>query len=221
MMKSVLFDLDGTLTDSRDGIVRCIEYALARSGVAVPPAETLSRHIGVPLRDIFGDLMGDPGRDAVEAAVRFYRERFESAGMYENRVYPGVVDLLEGIRGRGWLAYVVTSKAEVASRQVVRHFSLEEFFAGIYGSELDGTRAGKQELIQHVLETESMDPADAVMVGDRSADVMGALANGVPAIGVSYGYGTRTELLGAGATWICDEPYSVLDVLVGHFGNES
>jgi len=217
-MNSVLFDLDGTLTDSRDGIVRCLEYALSRSGVAVPPAETLSGHIGAPLRDIFRDLLGNPGPDAVEAAVRLYRERFESVGMLYNKVYPGVVDMLDGVRGRGWRAFVVTSKAETTSRQVVRHFTLDRFFAAVHGSDMDGARANKGELIEYVLKKESIEPAGAVMVGDRSNDVRGALANGLPAVGVTYGYGTRAELVEAGATWVCDGPYSVLNVLIEHFG---
>ncbi len=220
-MKSVLFDLDGTLTDSRDGIVRCLEYALSRSGVTVPRPETLSGHIGAPLREIFRDLMGNPGPDAVEAAVRLYREHFESVGMFYNKVYPGVVDMLEAIHGRGWLTYVATSKAETTSRQVVRHFALDRFFAAVYGSDMDGARADKGELIEYVLKTESIRPGDAVMVGDRSNDIKGALANGVPAIGVTYGYGTRTELLESGATWVCDEPYSVLSVLAEHFDKTS
>jgi phosphoglycolate phosphatase len=217
-MKSVLLDLDGTLTDSRDGIVQCLEYALSRSGCAVPSPEILSARIGVPLRDIFRDLMRDPGPDAVEAAVVLYRERFASVGLNENRVYPGVVELLEGILKRNWLARVVTSKAEAASRQVVEHFALDRFFAGVHGCHMDGTRADKGELIRYVLETESIRPADAVMVGDRANDVLGALANGVPAIGVTYGYGTRGELLGSGATWVCDSPCSILEVLDRHFG---
>ncbi len=201
--------------------MKCLEYALSRSGVAVPRPEVLAGRIGVPLRDIFRGLMGNPGPDAVEAAIRLYRERFDSVGMNDNRVYPGVLDMLEGIRERGWLAYVVTSKAETVSRRVVRHFALERFFAAVHGSDMDGARADKGELIQYVLRTESILPADAVMVGDRANDVRGALANGVPAVGVTYGYGTRDELLESGATWVCDEPYSVQEVLVEHFGKTS
>jgi len=217
-MKSILFDLDGTLTDSREGIVKCLEYALSRSGVPVPPPEALSGHIGHPLRDIFRNLLGDPGPEAVETAVRLYREHFESVGVLYNKVYPGVLDMLEGIRGRGWDAYVVTSKAETASRQVVSHFALDRFFAAVYGSDMDGARADKGELIEYVLEKESIAPVDAVMVGDRADDVRGALVNGLPSVGVTYGYGARSELVEAGATWVCDRPYSVLGVLVEHFG---
>jgi phosphoglycolate phosphatase len=220
-VKSVLFDLDGTLTDSRDGIVKCIQFALSRSGVVVPPTETISSYIGVPLRGLFRDLMGNPSPDAVEAAVRLYRERFDSTGIYENKVYPGAVELLERIRDRGWLAYVVTSKAETVSRRVVEHFSLGRFFAAVHGSDMDGARAEKSELIEYVLKTESIATADAVMIGDRCHDIKGALANGLPSIGVSYGYGSRDELAEAGATWICDQPHSIMRVLVEHFGDES
>jgi phosphoglycolate phosphatase len=163
--------------------------------------------------------MGDLGRTPWPR--RLYRERFESVGMYDNRVYPGVLAMLEGMRERDWLAYVVTSKAETASRQVVSHFKLGRFFAAVHGSDMDGARADKGELIEYVLKTESIRPADAVMIGDRSNDVKGALANGVPAVGVTYGYGTRAELMESGATWVCDEPYSVLSVLAEHFGRTS
>jgi phosphoglycolate phosphatase len=216
-MKSVFFDLDGTLTDSRDGIIECLEYALSRSGATVPSVEALSRVIGAPLRDIFRDLLGNLGADAVETAVRLYREHFESVGMLRNSVYPGVVGMLEGVDGRGWRAYVVTSKAERTSLEVVRHFALDRFFAAVYGSDMDGARADKGELIEYVLKKEAIEPADGVMVGDRANDVRGALENGLPAIGVTYGYGTRTELVEAGATWVCDEPYDVVSVLKRHF----
>lgn len=217
-MKSVLFDLDGTLTDSREGIVRCLEYALSTLGAPVPPPDALSGRIGVPLRDIFKDLLGNPGPEAVEAAVRLYRRRFETDGILYNKVYPGVVDMLMGVNERGWRAFVVSVKAEAASRQVVRHFALDRFFTAVHGSDMDGARADKDELILHVLNKEAVEPADAVMVGDRSNDVRGALANGIPAIGVTYGYGTRGELVDADATWVCDAPYCVLEVLIRHFG---
>lgn len=217
MKQSVFFDLDGTLTNSRTGIINCIKYALTQIGAPVPPPSRLEKCIGIPLRDVFVDLVGSQNKDLVEKAVELYRERFEEDGMFENAVYPGIVDLLRGIRQRRWRAYVVTSKSEFYAKPVVSHFALDEFFVRVYGSELDGTRAGKGELIRYVLEQESISCSDAVMVGDRYSDVAGALSNGLVAIGVTYGYGSREELLEAGATWICDDATCVLATLAAHF----
>jgi phosphoglycolate phosphatase len=217
MRKSVFFDLDGTLTDSSVGIVNCISYALTELGAALPPPSRLKKYIGMPLREVFADLLGNAGAEKVEKAVGLYRKRFETDGMYENALYPGIVDLLAGIRKGGWRAYVVTSKSEYYARPIVVHLSLQQFFAGVFGSELDGTRAHKKELISYVLEKESIRPTDAVMVGDRHNDVSGALSNGLPALGVTYGYGSREELADAGATWVCDNPACVLATLSAHF----
>lgn len=213
MKKAVLFDLDGTLTDPFEGITKCIEYALAKYGVACPPPEELARYIGPPLHEGFAELLGNPRKEVVWEVLDVYRDRFASKGIYENRVYPGIVELLRGIREKGWRAYVASSKPLVYAVEVVDHFSLDEFFEGVYGSNLDGTRTRKGELIGYLLQEESIAPTDAIMVGDRSHDVVGALENGLPAIGVTWGFGSEDELREAGAARICDDPASVLKAL--------
>jgi len=198
MARHLFFDLDGTLTDPRQGIVRCLRYALSAFAVAIPTDTELEAFIGPPLQRTFASLLGDDD-DLIAEALRRYRERFASAGMFENQVYPGIPELLESSRHAGWTLHVVTSKPTVFAAQILAHFDLIRHFAAVHGSELSGLRADKTELVAHVLATEQISAPDAVMIGDRSHDVVGAQANGVRALGVLWGYGSREELRAAGA----------------------
>jgi phosphoglycolate phosphatase len=210
---TVLLDLDGTLTDPRDGIVRSLAHAFGALGEAAPSEARLARCIGPPLADTFGELLPDPTPERVDAAIAHYRERFEHVGWRENRVYPDVPDFLAALHARGVRALVATSKPHVFAERIALHFGFRAALAAIYGAELDGTRGRKAELLAHVLAQEGLDAARTVMLGDRRHDVEGARANGIPCIGVTYGYGGRSELEAAGATWICDDLASALGVL--------
>ena len=213
-MQTLLFDLDGTLTDSREGIVACIGHALECLGEEPPPDATLDRFIGPPLEDGFAQLLGVPREShRVGQAVARYRERFDERGWRENRVYPGVPELLEAVRERGWRCFVATSKPTVFARRILSHFGLRERLDGVYGSDLDGRLGSKPELVAHVLASEALAPQRAVMVGDRRHDVEGARANGVASIGVLWGYGSRAELESAGADRVCEDPSELLDAL--------
>lgn len=203
---NVLFDLDGTLTDPKDGIIACIRYALDSLGVNSPPAAELERLIGPPLSESFSNLLGRGGKDRVEQAVRLYRERFAATGMFENSVYPGIVDALAELRDHGVRLFVATSKPRAFAERIVEYFGLARFFRAVYGSELNGVNADKKDLIAHLLRAESLSPADTVMVGDRAHDVLGARANGLCSVGVLWGYGSTEELVSAGAGALCDEP---------------
>jgi len=220
-MANILFDLDGTLTDAKEGIEACIRHALQSVGKDVPSGVDLTRYIGPPLRESLAELMENPGRELVEEALRRYRERFEARGMYENRVYPGIVELLKQIGAMKWRAYVVTSKPTMYAERIVRHFRLDTFILHIYGSRMDGRLTRKEDLIGHVLKEESIPAAQAVVIGDRGEDIQGARANRVDSIGVTYGYGGRRELESAGATWICDSAEAVLEVLTNRFGTSA
>jgi phosphoglycolate phosphatase len=165
-------------------------------------------------------LLDHPGEAVVEEAVRRYRKRFEARGMYENRVYPGIPELLGEIGRMGWSAYVVTSKPRIYARKILDHFELGRFFVRVHGSEMDGRLTRKGELLAHVLVAESLVAGDAVMVGDRAEDILGALATGIASIGVTYGYGSLDELRAAGATRICEDPASVLAALQEHYREE-
>jgi len=210
---NLLFDLDGTLTDPRQGILGCFKYALQRLQIKTPPDPELERFIGPPLKESFATLVGSDDGERVERAVTYYRERFAARGIFENEVYPGMVDALSGLCDRGAFLFVATSKPTLFAERIVEHFGMGSFFRAVYGSELNGANADKKDLLAHVLDAESLSPADTVMIGDRAHDVLGARANHVFPVGVLWGYGSRAELMAAGARLLCEEPRRLVDVL--------
>ena len=196
---AVLFDLDGTLTDPKLGITRSIQHALRKRGLPVPDADALEPCIGPPLLETFRERFGLAPDDA-RRAVDDYREYFEPRGLYENAVYPGIPELLARLRTRGVRIALATSKPTVYAERILDHFALAPHFEHVVGSFLDGRRVAKTELVADALALLDGVPRErAVLVGDRRHDVAGARANGIAAIGVGYGYGTRAELVGAGA----------------------
>lgn len=203
---NVLLDLDGTLTDSAEGIVRSMQYALQQMRRPVPDDAALRQLIGPPTQLTFAQLLGSDDRALIDETVRYYRERFSSVGLYENRLYPGIPDMLDGLRALGCRMLLATSKPRVYALRIVEHFELGRWLSGVYGAELDGTRADKAELLRHLLQTEQLDPAGCLMVGDRRHDVLGAHANGVTVCSVLWGYGERDELLAAGTDGFCATP---------------
>jgi len=199
-----LFDLDGTLTDPKTGITRSVQYALERLGRPVPEADALTWMIGPPLIAGFTELLGGAA-DAPEA-VRLYRERYSDVGLFENEVYAGIPALLNQLRERDIRLFVATSKLQVFARRILDHFGLSGAFVEIYGSEPDNRNADKRDLIRHILDRETFDPAQAVMIGDRKHDAIGAKANGIATIGVTWGYGSRQELSEAGVACFVEDP---------------
>lgn len=210
---NVLFDLDGTLTDPRPGITGSIAHALECLGRAVPPEADLLRFIGPPLTDAFRMLLASDDGELVAKAVRHYRERFSSQGVYENEVYPGIVSALSELQRHNLVLFIATSKPRVFANRIADHFDLSLYFRAIYGSELDGTNSDKRTLIRHILATEKLDPAQTVMIGDREHDIHGAVANGLRSIGVLWGYGSRLELERAKATVVCTAPKNLMSTL--------
>jgi phosphoglycolate phosphatase len=214
---NLLFDLDGTLTDPRQGILACFKYALEALHFDPPTDRDLEGFIGPPLQESFARLFGPNSQAMVNEAVTLYRERFAIAGMFENRVYPGIVEVLAQLRERGsWLS-VATVKPTVFAERIVEHFGLGRFFHRVYGSELDGSNADKTHLLGRLLKAESLSPAETIMIGDRAQDVLAANANGIFSIGVLWGYGSREELFLAGAQALCENP-AILPVLLTQVG---
>lgn len=196
---TVLFDLDGTLTDPFVGITRSIQHALEKLGAPVPAAEELGWCIGPPLWESFAVLLGQDGETVndkvlLDRAVALYRERYTSVGLYENELIAGIAPLVEALTGAGLTLYVATSKPHAYAGKIVEHFGLMPQFRKVYGSELDGSRSAKAELIAHLIEQESRDAGRCVMIGDRKHDLIGAHANDMRAIGVTWGYGGYEEL---------------------------
>jgi phosphoglycolate phosphatase len=206
---AILFDLDGTLTDSRPGIINSALFALRRfnetrgANLAIPTPESLAFMLGPPLQESFAKLAG--AADAT-ALVAFYRERYDPTGMMENSVYSGVIEALEELRGLNYRLFVATSKNENYARRILDHFDLSRFFVAIHGAEADGTRSNKGELIAYVLQRHAIDPRVAAMIGDREHDARGAKRAGVRPIGVLWGYGSREELSAAGADPLVETP---------------
>lgn len=209
---NALFDLDGTLTDPGEGFVNCVTHALSRLNCPKYSPSEIRRHIGPPLEETLGTLLnGDNAK--VQAAVALYRERYGSQGYLENAIYPGIEGTLNELRHKGIALFVATSKPSLFAKRILEHFRLTHFFQGIYGSEFDGTRSNKAQLIDHVLRAEYLSRASTAMIGDRAHDVVGAVANGVRPIGVLWGYGSREELANAGATSFCEHPSQVIEAL--------
>lgn len=211
----LLFDLDGTLTDPGQGIVACLRHALVSLGHAPPAEAELQRFIGPPLRDCFGALLGCDDDGPITAAVDAYRARFTEIGMFENLVYHGIPEALAALQSRGARLFVATSKAQVFAERILRHFGLADRFTAIHGSELDGTRSDKRQLIAHVLASEGLRAQDTVMIGDRRHDMIGAIGNGVLPIGVLWGYGSASELTTAGASRLLADPEALTELAAG------
>jgi phosphoglycolate phosphatase len=198
-----LFDLDGTLTDPEQGIVNCIQYAFDKLGTEPPPAAALRSWIGPPLLESFLAAF-DGDQESAQRGIDAYRERFANQGILENRLIPGVSEVLQWLAGRQVACYVATSKPTVYARRIVDHFGLSEHFVEVYGSDLNGRWNDKGELLEHVLECEEIDAGQAVMIGDRYHDMIGAGQNDIAALGVTWGFGSRKELIESGALAVLD-----------------
>ena len=198
----LFFDLDGTLTDSGPGIANSVAYALKHFGISVGDRRELYPFIGPALMDSFMEYCGFSREQALEA-IKKYREYFVEKGMFENAVYPGIPELLAGLKKQGRRLAVATSKPEVFAQQILEHFGLSGYFQTITGSCLDGSRSQKAEVIACTLERLGLGAgADVLMIGDRRQDIEGARACGLPAAGVLYGYGSAEELTQAGALYL-------------------
>src|SRR3954452_1857475 len=200
-MATIFFDLDGTLTNPKPGITRSIQYALERLGLAVPTQDELTWCIGPPLHASLQKLTGS--EQLADRALLLYRERFSDVGLFENEDYAGIMDTLTTLAATTPRMFVATSKPAVYATRIVEHFGLNPYFERVSGSELDGTRVDKRDLLRYALAEAKVDPQHAIMIGDRSHDVVGARSNCMTAIGVLYGYGSETELRDAGAHHIC------------------
>lgn len=197
--KTILFDLDGTLTDSGEGIINCASLALEYFGIPVPDREAMRIFVGPPLHDMFVKF-GVPEEEA-DKAVEVYRSRYNTVGKFENVPYPGIRELLEALKGKGYRLLVATSKPEKLSIEILEKFELAKYFDRICGASLDRSRSTKEAVIAYLLESYK-DSGNMVMVGDTAFDVIGAAAHGIPTIGASWGYGSVEEMEQAGASAI-------------------
>ncbi|EGO6028474.1 HAD family hydrolase [Enterococcus faecalis] len=214
MYQTILFDLDGTITDSGSGIMRSILYATEQLGWPAPSEETLRSFIGPPLYESF--LHMAPSAEAAQQAVGHYRAYYQRKGMFENHVYPGIPEVLTRLKEAGAKLYIATSKPEEFAKKIITHFDLDRYFTGIYGASMDGHRSKKADVIQYALTEAQLDPTKEaiIMVGDRNYDIIGAQQNGLDSIGVLYGFGEETELQEAGATFLVQSPKDLGAILL-------
>ena len=210
-MKNILFDLDGTLTDSGEGIINCAWLALRHFNLPLPDRETMRVFVGPPLRDSF-IRFGVP-EDDVETAIEIYRKRYVPTGMFENTPYPGIRAMLAALKAAGHRLYVATSKPEGMATGILEKFELASYFEHIYGASMDNSRDSKDKVIAYVLEQIGSSD-DTIMVGDTAYDVLGAAVHGIPCIGVSYGYGKVEDMVNAGAISIANSPAALLEILL-------
>lgn len=210
MGKTILFDLDGTLTDSGEGIINCASLALRHFGLPVPDRETMRVFVGPPLTDTFVKF-GVP-EDKADEAVEVYRSRYTTVGKFENFPYPGIREVLHTLKGQGHTLYVATSKPESMSIEILEKFDLAKYFDMICGASFDRSRSKKEDVIAYLLE-KAGNASNTVMVGDTAFDVIGAAAHGIPTIGVSWGYGTVEDMQKAGAIAIADTMDQLLALL--------
>ena len=211
----LFFDLDGTLTESGPGIMNCVKYALEKFGINESDTEKLKRFIGPPLVNSFMDFYNFSESDAREA-MRIYRERFGTIGIFENSVYEGIPETLAKLKDSGKKLYVATSKPEIYVPKILEHFDLSKYFEGAEGSDIEETRSNKALVIKYVIEKNGLEEeAKAnriVMIGDRKHDLIGAQENALESIGCLWGYGSREELEKYKATTIIENPEDLLKI---------
>lgn len=210
MAKTILFDLDGTLTDSGEGIINCAILALEHYGLPIPSREEMRTFVGPPLHESF-IRHGVPANQA-EEAIRIYRSRYIPIGAYENTPYPGVRELLETLKSQGHTLYVATSKPEEMSIKILEHFDLAKYFDRICGASMDTSRSSKEAVIAYLIDLNGR-ADNMVMVGDTKFDIIGAKAHGIPGIGVSWGYGKVEQMQEAGAVAIAESMDALLSLL--------
>ncbi|HEL1767964.1 TPA: HAD family hydrolase [Streptococcus suis] len=213
MYQTILFDLDGTLTDSGQGILNSVAYALEKMGIEEPDPANLNRFIGPPLYESFSRFYQLSPEDT-QSAVDAFRVYFKEKGMFENQLYPGIIPLLEELRTAGKTLVIATSKPEIFAKQILEHFGIAHYFDVIAGASLDSSRISKADVIGYAINQLEAFPKHAVMIGDREHDIEGARMHQLPAIGVLYGYGSKQEFEKAGATMIVETVQDLKKVLL-------
>ncbi|BCK43763.1 phosphoglycolate phosphatase [Streptococcus suis] len=213
MYQTILFDLDGTLTDSGQGILNSVAYALEKMGIEEPDTANLNRFIGPPLYESFSRFYQLNPEDT-QSAVDAFRVYFKEKGMFENQLYPGIIPLLEELRTAGKTLVIATSKPEIFAKQILEHFGIAHYFDVIAGASLDSSRISKADVIGYAINQLEAFPKHAVMIGDREHDIEGARMHQLPAIGVLYGYGSKQEFEKAGATMIVETIQDLKKILL-------
>jgi len=216
MLKYILFDLDGTLTDPKEGITKCVQYALRKFGME-RTCDELVEFIGPPLKEHFMEYANLSESDGA-LAVEYYRERYAPTGIFENGVYEGVIPMLSELKAKGYILAIATSKPKVFSEKICDKYGISEYITYLSGSELDGTNTDKEAVIKNAMNFLGASSDNTIMIGDRIYDLEGAETNGIPGIGVSYGYGAEGELEKGNAVEIVNAPGEIITAVEKYFG---
>ncbi|MGE8206818.1 HAD family hydrolase [Heyndrickxia sp. NPDC080065] len=213
--KIILFDLDGTLSDPKMGITKSVQYALQKMDIDEPNIDKLECFIGPPLQVSFAEYY-DFDEENTQRAIDYYRERFKNKGMFENELYSDIPLLLKSLKEQDYILVVATSKPTVFSEQILKYFKIDQYFELVVGSNLDGTRTSKTEIIQYIIDKYNEQKLDDfIMIGDRKHDIIGANNAGIDSIGVTYGYGSLKEISDSNPTHIVHSVDEIKDILIG------
>jgi phosphoglycolate phosphatase len=213
--KIILFDLDGTLSDPKVGITKSVQYALQKMNIIEPDIDKLECFIGPPLQVSFAEYYNFD-EERTQEAIDLYRERFKEKGMFENELYSNISLLLKSLKDQGFTLVVATSKPTVFAEQILKYFNIDQYFELIVGSNLDGTRGSKTEIIQYILDKYiEHKSGDFIMIGDRKHDIIGATNTGIDSIGVTYGYGSFEEISHSNPTYIVKSVDQLKEILMG------
>ncbi|MCM3454821.1 HAD family hydrolase [Heyndrickxia oleronia] len=218
--KVILFDLDGTLSDPKMGITKSVQYALEKMNIVEPNIDKLECFIGPPLQVSFAEYYNFDEKNT-QKAIDLYRERFKEKGMYENELYKDIPQLLKSLKEQQYTLVVATSKPTVFSEQILKYFNIEQYFDLIVGSNLDGTRTSKTEIIQYILDKYNEHKLDDfIMIGDRKHDIIGANNTGIDSIGVTYGYGSYEELSNSNPSYIVNSVMELKNILIANIATK-
>ena len=210
----LLFDLDGTLSDPKEGITKSVQYALQKLNVYEPDLDKLECFIGPPLQISFSEYYGFH-EEKTQTAINLYRERFKEKGMFENVLYPNIPSLLNSLKEQGYTLVLATSKPTIFAEEILKYFEIHHYFDCIVGSNLDGTRSSKTEIIQYILNTyKGHDSSEFIMIGDRKHDIIGANNSGIDSVGVIYGYGSLEEVKSSKPTYIADSVEQLREIII-------
>jgi len=212
--KIILFDLDGTLSDPKIGITKSVQYALQKMGIDEPDIDKLECFIGPPIQESFVDFYGFNEKQN-QKAIELYRERYKETGMYENELYDGIPSLLARLKEHQFTLVVATSKLTVFAEKILNYFKIDQYFDLVVGSNLDGTRSSKTDIIQYILnEYKEHKKDEFIMIGDRKHDLIGAENTGIDSIGVTYGYGSLNELNSSNPTYIINNLEELVSIFI-------
>lgn len=211
--KMILFDLDGTLSDPKEGITKSVQYALQKLGINEPNLDKLEPFIGPPLQQSFAEYYNFNEKQT-QQAIYFYREKFIQKGMFENELYPNIPQLLTSLQEHQLTLIVATSKPTIFAEKIIKYFKIEQYFSMIVGSDLDGTRTSKTDIIKYIIDKYKEHPLeDFIMIGDRKHDIIGAENTGIDSVGVTYGYGSPEELSNVHPTYLVQNVEDLIKIL--------